>query len=275
MSSVAEKIELEKRLSLVLGKPVNLHNPEVLTLTPEVLKRLYHKRAKELHPDNAARTGKDPAYLTSRFKSLSESYTFVVDFWKECDFSTFIREYSTNYSWSPQTSKPKPAHHYSQTPKAKTYSNFQKSHTAYTVKKEERFGKRFYSGPMPCFQLRFAQFMYYTKKADWNTFIKSLSWQWKVRPRLGELAVKKGLLTNQKVLIILKNKLPDELFGKAALRLGFLQQKDLSILLGHQHLMNKPIGQFFVEQGCIKQHEIEEYVKQMRNYNLYVRSLHN
>jgi hypothetical protein len=66
--------------------------------------------------------------------------------------------------------------------------------------------------------------------------------------------------------------MPDELFGKAALRLGFLQQKDLSILLGRQHLMNKPIGQFFVEQGCIAHHEIDHYISQMRKYNLHIRT---
>lgn len=269
MSSTAEKIELEKNLSLVLGKPVNLYNPEVLTLTPDELKKIYHKRAKELHPDNAARTGSDPALLTIRFKSLSQSYSYILDFWKERNFSSVIRNYRSSQS-TVQSNK-----EYSVKPEyQRKYGSTQQQNARHKtrVQKEDRFSKRFYNGPMPCFQLRFAQFMYYSKKADWNTFIKSLSWQWKVRPRLGELAIKQGLLCNEDVLAILKNKMPDELFGKAALRLGFLQHKDLSILLGRQHLMNKPIGQFFIEQGCIGHHEIDECIAQMRRYNLHIRS---
>ncbi len=272
MNGAAEKIELERKLSLVMGKPVNLHNPEVLKLTPDELKRMYHKRAKELHPDNAARTGRDPSYLTSRFKSLSESYSFVMEFWKEHNFSLVIRGYN-----NPQK-EPFTASGSRTEGNAHTQKKYQPVHTPHSHRqpvKEERFGKRYYNGPMPCFQLRFAQFMYYTKKVDWNTFIKSLSWQWKVRPRLGEMAVKKGLLNYQDILIILKNKMPDELFGKAAVRLGFLQQKDLSVLLGHQHLMNKPIGQFFVEQGCLQNHEVEEYIAKMRRYNLRIRTENN
>lgn len=269
MSSAAEKFELEKNLSLVLGKPVNLHNPEVLKLTPDELKKIYHKRAKELHPDNAARTGKDPVYLTTKFKSLSESYSYVLDFWKERNFSSVIRNSAA--AQAPVYTRNRTHNHESPAGKSQNTKQ-QKVHTRQQDPKENAFEKRFYNGPMPCFQLRFAQFMYYSKKADWHTFIKSLSWQWKVRPRLGELAVKQGLLQNEDVLIILKNKMPDELFGKAALRLGFLQQKDLSILLGRQHLMNKPIGQFFVEQGCIAHHEIDHYISQMRKYNLHIRT---
>ncbi|HPX28056.1 MAG TPA: J domain-containing protein, partial [Treponemataceae bacterium] len=187
MSSAAEKIELEKNLSLVLGKPVNLHNPEVLTITPDELKKIYHKRAKELHPDTAASTGKDPVYLTTKFKSLSESYSYVLNFWKERNFSSVIRN-------SAAAQGPLNTRNYRQpyeSPAGKTQNTKQqKVHTRQKGQREPAFEKRFYNGPMPCFQLRFAQFMYYSKKADWHTFIKSLSWQWKVRPRLGELAVK-------------------------------------------------------------------------------------
>ncbi len=253
MSISVEKFELEKKLSLVFGKPVNLQNPEILRLTPNELKRIYYKRAKELHPDTAALNGKDPLFLTIKFKSLSESYAYILEFWEKRDFSSVIRN-TTSYK------KPVPTQYYTQTQPQKKQDN------------KNAAEKRYYNGPMPFFQLRFAQFMYYTKKADWNTFIKSLSWQWKVRPRLGELAVKQGLLQNEDILTILKNKMPDELFGKAAIRLGFLQQRDLSILLGRQHLINKPIGQFFVEQGCIKHHEIEDCISQMRKFNLTIRS---
>lgn len=239
-----KKTEIEYKLSFVMGKQVSLHNPDILNLTLENLKKSYYKRAKELHPDMALHNGLSENLLTERFKRLSESYNFLLEYWQNRDFSSFISQNKNQYT-SYRTPKPE--------------------------QNKSNEVKRYYTGPMPQVEMRFAQYLYYSKKIDWNTFIHSLTWQWKQRPRMGELAVEKGFLKHQDVLIILRHSLPDELFGKAAIRLGFLSEKELFVLLGHQQLINKPIGQYFIVECRISKIEIEKQLHQMKTFNAEVR----
>lgn len=277
-----KKTEIEYKLSFVMGKQVSLHNPDILNLTLEDLKKSYYKRAKELHPDRALHNGLSENLLTERFKRLADSYSFLLDYWQNRDFSSFISQNRNQYTSyktpkESQTNKARPTkkNNYDNS-NTRTYYHGQNTYnkTAKTSKPEQNKNneiKRYYTGPMPQVEMRFAQYLYYSKKIDWNTFIHSLTWQWKQRPRMGELAVEKGFLKHQDVLTILRHSLPDELFGKAAIRLGFLSEKELFVLLGHQQLMNKPIGQYFIEECRISKIEIEKQLQQMKTFNAEVR----
>lgn len=233
-----------------MGKRLSLHNPDVFNLTLQDLKKSYYKRAKELHPDTANQRGLPELLMAERFKRLSESYTFLLEYWQNRDFSSSIKQ---------NTTKKKTYTPSSPTAKQNTQDNV----------------KRYYTGPMPQVEMRFAQFLYYSKKIDWNTFIHSLTWQWKHRPRLGELAIQKGFLSHPDVLTVLRHSLPGELFGKAAVRLGFLSEKELFLLLGHQQLLKKPIGLFFTQECYFHQTEIEKQLLQMKLYNSEIRMKKN
>jgi curved DNA-binding protein CbpA len=267
-----QKSEIEYKLSFIMGKRLNLHNPDVLNLTIQDLKRNYYKRAKELHPDTASQSGISESLLTERFKRLSESYNFLLEYWQNRDFSSLLKEdqYKNQYRTKPsQKQRAK-----KNTQSTKGFQRQEERKTTYRYRQQQgknETPKRFYTGPMPKTEMRFAQFLYYSKKIDWNTFVQALSWQWKNRPRLGEIAVEKGYLKHAEIITILRHSFPGELFGKAAIRLGFLSERELFLLLGHQKLLNKPIGLFFIEQCSFPQSEIEKQLAQMKKFNTEVK----
>ena len=255
-----------------MGKRLSLHNPDVLNLTVQDLKKNYYRRAKELHPDTASQSGISESLLTERFKRLSESYNFLLEYWQNRDFSSLLKEdqYKNQYRTKPsQKQRAK-----KNTQSTKGFQRQEERKTTYRYRQQQgknETPKRFYTGPMPKTEMRFAQFLYYSKKIDWNTFVQALSWQWKNRPRLGEIAVEKGYLKHADIITILRHSFPGELFGKAAIRLGFLSERELFLLLGHQKLLNKPIGLFFIEQCSFPQSEIEKQLAQMKKFNTEVK----
>jgi len=255
-----------------MGKRLSLHNPDVLNLTVQDLKKNYYRRAKELHPDTASQSGISESLLTERFKRLSESYNFLLEYWQNRDFSSLLKEdqYKNQYRTKPsQKQRAK-----KNTQSTKGFQQQEERKTTYRYRQQQgknEAPKRFYTGPMPKTEMRFAQFLYYSKKIDWNTFVQALSWQWKNRPRLGEIAVEKGYLKHADIITILRHSFPGELFGKAAIRLGFLSERELFLLLGHQQLLNKPIGLFFIEQCSFPQSEIEKQLAQMKKFNTEVK----
>jgi hypothetical protein len=267
-----QKSEIEYKLSFIMGKRLSLHNPDVLNLTVQDLKKNYYRRAKELHPDTASQSGISESLLTERFKRLSESYNFLLEYWQNRDFSSLLKEdqYKNQYRTKPsQKQRAK-----KNTQATRDFQKGEERKTAHRYRQQQgknETPKRFYTGPMPKTEMRFAQFLYYSKKIDWNTFVQALSWQWKNRPRLGEIAVEKGYLKHAEIITILRHSFPGELFGKAAIRLGFLSERELFLLLGHQQLLNKPIGLFFIEQCSFPQSEIEKQLAQMKKFNTEVK----
>jgi len=246
-----EKIALERHLSFVLGRKISLRNPEIRMLTPTMIKKAYYHRAHELHPDKAVSLGLSPEYLAGRFRTLQDSYTLILDSWNSGAFETLIE----------QREEPAPE---KVTPMQRT---------AYSQTHQYHQQKRMYhTGEIPCLPLRFAQYLYYTRKIDWGTLIQSLSWQYTVRPKLGELGKSLGFLSSDDILTILKNKAYNELFGTAALRMGLLDTWKLTVLLGRQRLINLPIGRFFLEKGYLDDEELSSSLRSFSHHNYSVRT---
>ena len=85
---------------------------------------------------------------------------------------------------------------------------------------------------MPKTEMRFAQFLYYSKKIDWNTFVQALSWQWKNRPRLGEIAVEKGYLKHADIITILRHSFPVNSLEKQLFVSAFYLKENCFYCLG-------------------------------------------
>jgi hypothetical protein len=125
----------------------------------------------------------------------------------------------------------------------------------------------FYQAPMPKRKFRFAEYLFYSGLIDWTTLIGSIVWQYRIRPKFGEIAVSLSLLKKEDIFAILRNKKWDEKFGVAALRAGKISQGQLQSVLYKQKLYNKPIGKYFVEMNILKEEEVQKL--------LYEHSLHN
>lgn len=246
-----DRLTLENNLRLVLGRPVPLCSPEILLLDAKRLKREYYRRAREFHPDRAAVSGLDPAYLTLRFRSVCEAYEGVLDSLNSGAFNALVREASRA----------------GESARAPDAFRFQRANT-----RQQGSSRMFHSGRMPRIRLRLGQYLYYNRDIDLQTLIRSVSWQMRARPKLGDIGIQLGYLSHDDILGILRGKGGSELFGEAAVRLGFLTPAKLAVLSGRQLLLNLPIGRFFVENGYLEESVLESRLDSLKRHNLRVRT---
>lgn len=293
MSDLQEKTLLEKNLSLVMGRPIDLRSPEIRLINSSSLKHAYYRRAHEFHPDKAASLGLDPDYLAGRFRSLQDAYSLVVESLDSGSFASLLKESEPSKpSWTTSHVPFSAAagfrtrtqtHTQSQTrtqpytqPHTQTYTQTawkDKSEQAFRTPSAPRPGVGMYhSGDVPSCRLRLAQYLFYTRRIDWATLIQALSWQYCNRPKVGELGIELGYMENADVLHVLGRKKMDELFGEAAVRLGRLSPQRLSILVGRQRLLNLPIGRYFVENGFIDSVSLAACLDSLYKHNFYVKT---
>jgi len=123
---------------------------------------------------------------------------------------------------------------------------------------------------LPPIRLRLGEYLYYTGRIDWAAFFAAISWQFRNRPTIGSLAVQLGLLDQSAILSIIRRRRQGELFGEAAVRLGYLETWDIMILCGRQKLLNCPIGKYFIEEGILSEKEIAESLDGLSRHNLFV-----
>lgn len=184
----------------------------VVTLRMETLKRAYHERVMQSHPDRAETLGLARDILEGEFKRVNQSYQTLLEFLKS-------REKVL------QTRKINPR-------QAETRAN-------------QSF---FYRGKIPQRKLRFGEYLYYSGLVDWNTFIHALVWQMQNRPRFGEIALQLGYLKRDDLNEIIRAKSVRERFGDAALRLGHITDHQRFVVLGRQRVFGKPVGRYFSER---------------------------
>lgn len=128
----------------------------------------------------------------------------------------------------------------------------------------------YYNGPIPKRQLRFAEFLYYSGIIPWKTIIEALVWQYRQRPRVGEIAVEMSYIDRDTIIKVIKNMRFREKFGETCLRMGFLTQFQLNIIIGNQKKIDKPIGKYFIEQNYLSQNEIIKLLEENRKHNLKI-----
>lgn len=285
-TKVLERINLEKNLSLVLGKRVSLLSPELKGLTKTDLKKAYFKRAKETHPDCAASVGLSTRLLEERFRVLQNAYDILEETWSEELLRTLVRVPQTT-SQTRANARPAPKAQARTNVRTQTHSTSQarpttrsnvrtKTHTqartnVHSAQKTSPHSTRYKPRYIPPLSLRLGEYLYYTGKIDWHTFIAALSWQIINRPKIGDLAQEKGWLNNADIITILKSRNPGELFGQTAIRIGKLSSYEITILCGRQRLLNCPIGKYFTSHKILTEQELTDSVEALQRHNIYVK----
>lgn len=277
MTASVQKMSLERDLSLVLGRSFRFHSPELSILNPDALKHAYRRRAHELHPDKAVARGLDPEYLSERFKDLQEAFLRVLTDMESGAFFRLIaqthaepasRPAASRPAASPQAARnPQAAHAAAPPPAANAARAATPGRSSWPRPSPESL-RVYHAGNVPRMKLRIAQYLYYTRRIDWDTLIQSLAWQFHARPKLGELGIELGYLDQSQVLSILRAKRLDETFGDAALRAGYLDRFRLTVLLGRQRLLGLAIGRYFVTNGHINEADLEDAIKALYAHNL-------
>ena len=224
-------------------------------LTQRDLASRFRSRSLLFHPDRAGVLGQSPDALERAFKQLHGAYRVLSRVLEDAAVRDALlrasqaqrtagRRNAPGGLWTPdreRTARPARAGHY-------------------------------YRGKVPETELRFAQFLYYHGVIDWKTMIDSITWQYRVRPKVGEIGRAYRFLNFEQVTTVLRTSPRGELFGDTALRLGLMDRRQLSVVLGKQHLLNYPIGRYFIEHDILSRPEVDHLLAQNRRHNLRHRS---
>lgn len=99
----------------------------------------------------------------------------------------------------------------------------------------------------------------------------ALAWQASSRPRLGDVAVRWGLLSQQAADEVARRLRPLERFGEAAARLGTLSPTQVMRLLWFQRGRQTRLGAWFVQQGLLSEAELDGLAGELARHNAEVR----
>ena len=286
--------EEQKAFFLLMGIP----GQGVNAADEDSLKKAFRNKAKNSHPDMAVSLGKDPRLMQIRFQELNDAFNILMERIQKEKSSYKIyapprpprsTQTRTNQGRNPHSRKTgssaRKASKKTKTAESAAYSSAQKqkqnqhsarrraassaSASASGKKKARAFGDdMYYSGRTPARNLRFAEYLYYSGSISWTDLVHALVWQYRNRPKLGELATTSGLLCFDDVIEIIKLKKNGELFGEAALRLGYLDAVKLDALVRKQKMLGLPIGRYFTAEGKMSQEDLYKKLMEMRRHNI-------
>jgi hypothetical protein len=213
------------------------------SLLPSELKSAYRKKAFETHPDRAKSLGKVQAEMDKRFREVITAYERL---------STFIQGNNVSVL----------------TCKSPTQKN---SNNATTRQKAERKDSgHFYKGYIPKRKLLIGQFLYYSGIISWITLSKAIAWQRKQRPLIGQIARNWGMLSTDDIKEILTGRSYKEYFGEYARRKGYITHFEFLALIGKQHKLQLPIGEYFINQGILSTKGMDRTIERLRIHNIDV-----
>lgn len=228
----SEIAAVEKACRLLFGEqtPVSAAFLDYMQLAG--LKDAYRSLAKANHPDRAHVVGGSQDDLNNRFNAIRNAYELV-------------RPYVTGEKVLEVAPVPIPRR---EAPAGGWTDPGQEKGAPFSESDQK---DRFWTGAIPARALRFGQYLYYTRNIGWNMLVAALVWQRSNRPKLGELALERGMLSAKEVLAIRRASCVGELWGETGVRLGLLGETDLNMLLSTQRLQGCQIGQYFVRRGVL------------------------
>ena len=140
-----------------------------------------------------------------------------------------------------------------------------------TTSKFNPWSDHYFEQQIPSRQLPFGQFLYYSGAISWKQLIDALVWQRQQRPMIGQLARKWGMMTEEQVQTVLERRRQsgryDVKFADFAEELGLLSARDKMALCGRMKMLQKPIGQYFVDQGVFSRDQLTEFLGAHRRHN--------
>ena len=237
------ELALEKNLlracRLLFGPQVSVNHDFLFYIQLQGVKSAFRRKALITHPDRSVLSGcpeKNPVHF---IKALS-AYKQLADFIDK-------RERGV-YSSASKTNMVQP-----QEPVGKDH--------------DTGYNKRYYSGIMPHRPLLFAEYLYYSGIITWESFIKALVWQRRLKSRFGEVACRLRYLSKKQICLIIKQQRFNEKIGYAAFRMNFLNRFQVQSILWHQTVSQKRIGTYFVETGIFTNEKLQELLSDHKRHN--------
>lgn len=230
---------------ILFGTEVNLSIDFLKYLQPSGIKAAYWKKALETHPDRAKMLGQSETLLSKRFREVTTAYETLATVIQSGD-SLLLDTYN------PQQYKQR---------RNRTASSRPMNRRRYRPK------DHYYSGQLPQRTLLLGQYLYYSGLISWRTLIEAVLWQRQNRPLLGQIAIDWRILSLDDIYSILKERQLNERFGECAVRKGYMTKHKLMALLGKQRLLQKPIGEYFIQQQIFNHRALNQIVSKQRLHN--------
>ncbi|MFC1523875.1 DnaJ family molecular chaperone [Thermodesulfobacteriota bacterium] len=271
---VAEQ-ELYRSCKILFGLETDFSREFLEYLQLSGIKSAYRQRARETHPDMAAPHGELAQRVnTVRFNLVQEAYDNLRHYLSARDngfrFQTLYRPVRAHRG--PRSARTRPSAATGNTGKgsARTSWTRKRNFTAFHTGRQHRKAaahEALYTGTMPKRPLLLGHYLYYSGLISFRTIIQALVWQRTKRPRIGELGVRLGWLSNDDIQSILQHRTFNRPFGKSAVDLGMLTRAQLKALLYHQKCLQKKIGEFFLEHNILTPSQLNHLIQKHRRHN--------
>ena len=283
---IAER-ELFDSCRILFGADMNITRGFLEYLQPAGIKTAYRKKAIETHPDMQQNKSdvvkRKSADLFHVVQQAYETLTSYLD----------ARERGASFQFKARSHKTRAATRAKSTPtstfKSRPRSPFHKTsakygsagaskahsfnqHTGYNSRASYRPNQNqtAQSYVIPHRKLLFGHYLYYCGITNWHTIIKALVWQRTRRPKLGELGRQYGMLNNKEILHILRNRKLSESFGESAVKLGYLNNQQLKLIVFQQKTLQKKFGEFFIQNNILTPSQLNTLINQCRSHNFSV-----
>lgn len=125
-----------------------------------------------------------------------------------------------------------------------------------------------FQGTVPARTLLFGHYLYYSGVITWKTIVDALVWQRKQRKRLGEIGCRMGWLTKADIFDIVRDREDILPFGEAAIRRGLLTDRQLLILLNQQKRDARKFGEYFLDQNIMTPTILARQLQEFNDHNL-------
>jgi hypothetical protein len=217
----------------ILFGPKFKFNPSTLDyIQLSGIKSAYKEKSKLYHPDRSYVRGIDANILAEYFKELNKAYNVLLNYKK-------INAKKNNIKIKPNF---------------KTKTSFRYNF--------------YYKGVMPKRELRFGEFLYYSRKICWNDLIASIVKQSIYRGKIGRICLELKYINKVTLCKIINQKKEDEKFGESAIRLGYLDIDQLNTALYKQKSKKYPIGRYFIDNNIISTEDLNRFLQENRKYNI-------
>ncbi len=213
-----------------------------------LIKAAFRKKVKLFHPDLAVQSSMSEERLRSIFLKISSAYDMLINYWNEEGKGNTIAYNSQFYGrYNQYEVKP----------------NIPVPTTGYMTQ------DYYYRGELPLRKLRFGEFLFYTGRINWRTFMDALVYQCQTRQMLGSVCVDAGFIDDNDVQNIMANRriLESEKFGDAAIRLGYLSKQEISYALRKQYAFGQPFGKYFLDKNIFSKRLLQQLLSEFHNRN--------
>jgi hypothetical protein len=249
--------DLYRACSILFGPGVDVSVDFLFYIQPSGIKSAYRRRALATHPDRAAGSGVDALRLsTDQFIETHWAYERLLKFVTKRDrMGATAPAHPARQAREARAARPRPA-----APRPHTATGGARS-TA-------RPKGHYYKTRIPARRMQFGEYLYYAGHVPWETLIKAIVWQRAQRPRLGDLALKRGWLEPWHLKAVGQRRKLGEQVGEVFVRLGYLSRARMRSLVYLQRSMQRPIGEYFTAGGYLSPAGLAHALKDFHRHNI-------